>query len=307
MWKNISSKTKLLGISALISLSGVSAATAQSLVNPSFEDNNVQTLQGLGAGQTLEGSGNPGYVIVTANNINGWQTTAANNGIEVWQSGFSPGGNTVDRANVANGTQFVEINATQSATLFQDLTIGAAAGTTQLYFNFWHRARAEDANVEVNVLRLTITDLGANAVIGGGDDVQLFSRIFATELNPLDIGSTNGWANYDSAQFGNTISAAAGVARPIRFSYEALTGNGITADIFQTTGATPTMAMSTTVDATNAQDTFGNFLDNAQFSTDPSVSVPFDFSPNLGVGILGGLYLGNKAFKSWKKSKDENA
>ena len=296
--KNIRSKASLLGLSTLITLSTVSAATAQSLINPSFEENNVQTLQGLGGGQVIEGSGsgNPGYVVVTANNINGWDTTASNNGIEVWQSGFQG----VNVANATNGNQFVEINATEAATLFQDLTIGASLGTTQLYFNFWHRAR-EQGGTEINAIRLTITD-SVDGIFGNGDDDSLFNKVFATQLTPGDLGANNGWANYDSAQFGNTILAATGVSRPIRFSYEALTGN-VTADIFQTTGATPTMSMGTSVTTTNAN-TFGNFLDNAQFSTDPSVSVPFDFSPNLGIGILGGLYLGNRALKSWKKSKD---
>ena len=310
--KNIRSKASLLGLSTLITLSTVSAATAQSLINPSFEENNVQTLQGLGGGQVIEGSGsgNPGYVVVTANNINGWDTTASNNGIEIWQSGFSPGGNTVNVANPANGTQFVEINATEAASLFQDLPIAASGGDTQLYFDFWHRARANGLP-QVNAIRLTITDLGANAAVGGGDDIELFSKVFATQLT-ADLGANQGWANYSNIPSSTDglggITAAAGVARPIRFSYTALTGT-FTADIYKTTGTTPTTTLSTSVTTTNVN-TFGNFLDNANFSTDPTfppAAVPFDFSPNLGIGILGGLYLGNRVLKSWKKSKDTNA
>ena len=304
MWKTIGSQASLLGVSTLIALSTANAASAQSIANPSFEVDLVPNLKA--SGPTIETSGdNPGFVTVIDDRIFGWESSAANQGIEIWQSGFQG----VNAANAANGTQFAEINATVAASLFQDLTIGAAA--TPLYFDFWHRAR-DNGLPQINAIRLTITDSGADASVGSGDDVVLFSKIFATELT-TNLGANQGWVNYSniptSVDFPilGGITAAAGVARPIRFEYTALTGD-VTADIFKTSGGGTTLS-NTLVTTTNVA-TFGNFLDNANFSTDPTfppAPVPFDFSPNLGIGILGGLFVANKAFKSWKKSKNENS
>ena len=173
-------KENLLSVLALIAVNtfSVGSASAIGLVNPSFEDNNVTTLQ---AGPKIEGSDNPGYVIVTADKITGWKTTASDNGIELWQSGFR----SVNAA-PGNGGQFAEVSGTQASTLFQDLTIAASGGATQLYFNFWHRAR-ENSNggaVQTNAVRLIITD-------SASPSPALFSKVFATQLNPHDINATN--------------------------------------------------------------------------------------------------------------------
>ena len=283
-------KENLLSVLALIAVNtfSVGSASAIGLVNPSFEDNNVTTLQ---AGPKIEGSDNPGYVIVTADKITGWKTTASDNGIELWQSGFR----SVNAA-PGNGGQFAEVSGTQASTLFQDLTIAASGGATQLYFNFWHRAR-ENSNggaVQTNAVRLIITD-SASPI--------LFSEVFATQLNPNDINATNnGWANYTSASFA-PFSAAAGASRTISFAFDAIEGTPFIADQYQTTGAVPTSSSNFSVTTTNANAQTGNFLDNANFSDDPA-TVPFDFSPNLAIGVLGGLYLGRKVLKSLKKKKD---
>ena len=284
-------KENLLSVLALIAVNtfSVGSASAIGLVNPSFEDNNVTTLQ---AGPKIEGSGNPGYVIVTAEKITGWKTTASDSGIELWQSGFN-GANTAP----GNGGQFTEVSGTQASTLFQDLTIAASGGATQLYFNFWHRAR-ENSNggaVQTNAVRLIITD-------SASPSSALFSKVFATQLNSNDINATNnGWANYTSASFA-PFSAAAGASRTISFAFNAIEGTFV-ADQYQTTGAVPTSSSNFTVTTTNATAQTGNFLDNANLSDDPT-TVPFDFSPNLAIGVLGGLYLGRRVLKSLKKKKD---
>ena len=289
-------KENLLSVLALIAVNTFSVGSASSigLVNPSFEDNNVSTLPALFPGDgnyesTPPPRANPGFVITNQSNITGWRTTATDQGVEIWQSGFlgvsaAPG----------NGGQFAEVNGTQDSTLFQDLTIAASGGATQLYFNFWHRARENGGAVQTNAVNLTITDSAGGLV--------LFDRIFATQLNPNDINATNnGWANYTSASFA-PFSAAAGASRTISFAFNAIEGTFV-ADQYQTTGAVPTSSSNFTVATTNANVQTGNFLDNANLSDDPT-TVPFDFSPNLAIGVLGGLYLGRRVLKSLKKKKD---
>ncbi len=292
-------KINLLYVLALIAGNtlAVSSVSAIALVNPSFESDSVTTLPVIAGGST----GNeqsapapraaPGFVITNESNITGWRTTATDNGIELWQSGFL--GVT---AAPNNGGQFAEVNGREDSSLFQNLTIAASGSATPLYFNFWHRAR-ENSGVQTNVVRLIITDVNAG--------LELFNATFATQLDPNDINATNnGWANYRSDSFAS-FSAAAGVSRDIRFEFDAIEGTFV-ADRYQTTGATPTSASNFSVTTTNANAQTGNFLDNANFSDDPATAVPFDFSPNLAIGALGGLYLGSRVLKSLKKKKDIN-
>lgn len=283
----------------------VGSASAIALVNPSFESDSVTTLQGLSAysagppasGNVFEGasSGNPGYVVVTQDNnysgpsanVTGWRTTEADTGIELWQSGFNP--TTVGAPNGAavftapgNGNQFAEVNANVAASLYQDLTIGAAGGN--LYFNFWHRPRENGNTVEINAITLTITD-SVNDILGDANDIVLFTQLYSSTLDTsvanYNTTGNRGWTNYsgDSLTTAAFSAASSGVSRRIRFAYSA------------------TSTASTT---NNSNLSFGNFLDNANFSDTP---IPFDFSPNLGIGILGGLYLGNKFISSLKDKK----
>ncbi len=298
-------KINLLYVLALIAgntLAVGSASAFSALLNPSFEADSVSTLV-----STTPGDGNfesappprpsPGFVITSQANVSNWKSSVGD--IELWQNNF-------DGVKVApgNGNQFAEINASSVSTLFQDLTIAASATTTQLYFNFWHRARRSasgDTSTQVNAIRLTITDnAGAGAV--------LFNKVFATQLNPNDINTTNnGWANYDSSQFLPFFAGISGSSQTIRFSYAAVTGT-TTADLFTTTGATPTTSTNTSVTTTNTA-AYGNFIDNANFADNPTfinTPVPFDFSPNLAVGVLGGLYVGSRVLKSLKNKKDIN-
>ena len=287
-------KENLLSVLALIAVNtfSVGSASAIGLLNPSFEADSVSTLPAL-----IPGNGNyesssptrptPGFVITNQSNITGWRTDAGDAGIEIWQSGFN-GVNTAP----GNGGQFAEINATQASSTFQDLTIGASVGTTTLYFNFWHRARENGNPIESNAITLTITDLGTdNAIggIGGAADTPLYTQLYQTSLDTTVAGygttGNNGWVNY-SGQSGVTAgfsAAAAGTSRNLRFSYAATT-----------TGTT----------TNDGNLTSGNFLDNANFGDNPTFGVPFDFSPNLAIGVLGGLYLGRRVLKSLKKKKD---
>jgi hypothetical protein len=300
----------LLGVLVLIASNTLSFGSAQaiSLVNPSFEADSVTTLPVINGDSQYESSAvtrtGSNFVVTAENNITGWRTTAADGGIELWQSGFSGGALVpVTVANAGNGNQFAEINAITAATLYQEIVAPATGGQTQLYFDFWHRARENqgNTNLAINIIQLTITDMtgaatDANGAITSGG-TTLFQRDFVTKLlDTANPGANNGWFNYQSSAFSAFFVDTSASAKTVRFSYSALAS---TDGLNTTTSDGSTGAQN----ATNTI-TYGNFIDNAQFSTAP---IPFDFSPNLGIGILGALYLGNKAIHSLRNKKDINS
>ncbi|MHB0754522.1 LruC domain-containing protein [Polaribacter sp. M15] len=72
------------------------------------------------------------YIITNETNVDGWSTTATDNKIELWKSGFS---------GVAsqNGTYFAELNANQNSALYQRICTSPGAEIT---WSVWHRGRA---------------------------------------------------------------------------------------------------------------------------------------------------------------------
>lgn len=284
----------------------VGSANAIGLVNPGFEIDLVDDLKLLSSPDLILTDGSdPGFVIVTQDNslsgtnITGWRTTAGDNGIELWESGFIAGAANAAFSAPDGGSQFAELNATEETTLFQNLPIAASAGTTQLYFSFLHRARSTGAgSTNVNAVNVQILD-GAT---------PLFNEVFATQL--IDNGSANqtnnGWARYTSSDFTIPILAAAGTARNITYRFSAVSLTGGNAAIFSTTGLSPTRTFNATgINTTNSDLSFGNFIDTANLSDDPAtVGVPFDFEANTGIATLGALFFARKAFKSWKSKKD---
>ncbi|BBC22992.1 hypothetical protein [Pseudanabaena sp. ABRG5-3] len=307
----------LSGLSAILlnTTFAVKSSYALGLVNPNFENNLIDptlgalpltatpaTVDGRIEPTTFNGT-NPAYVIVTNNYIDGWKTTATDRGIEVWESGFSPSGATVLAA-PGNGTQFAEVNATTASALYQDLLVSASGGATELSFDFWHRARiaagGSAGNVQVNGIRVRIID-------DAGTGVALFDKVFATQLDPNSINTTNkGWANYNSTNvlaglsLGAILAPARGADRSVRFQFEATSLSNQTADVYTTTltSGNVTSYNVSGISTTNSNLSYGNFLDNANLQT-----IPFDFSPNLGIGILGGLYLGNRCLKSLRNKR----
>lgn len=164
-------------------------------------------------------------------NVPGWHTTSSDGNIELWGNGFSSASGGPVYA--YDGRQFAEINATQFATLYQDVT-GISAGSL-VGFQFAHRGRSG-----VDTMRLTITDLGANDAVGGGDDTVLFRDDYSD-------GNT-AWGFYTSV---SEVPISA-LGHTIRFSYQALTTAG-------------------------GDSTVGNFIDAADFGTGvgiPAQNVP---------------------------------
>lgn len=161
---------------------------------------------------------------VAANSVNfpasipGWQTT--DSAFEIWGTGFNG-------VPAYEGNQFAELNAFIAGTLYQDVS-GITAGSL-VGFQFAHRGRAGN-----DTMRLTITDLGANGVLGGGDDTVLFTDTYTD--------GTAAWGFYTN---GSPILA---LGNTVRFAYEAVSSAG---------GAS-----------------VGNFLDAADFGVGVGAPVP---------------------------------
>ncbi|MGW2314383.1 hypothetical protein [Actinomadura luteofluorescens] len=102
------------------------------LVNGSFEEPKI-----AGGNQMLHDASEPG-----AGSVPGWLTTASDHVIEIWHG----------RRGVpaAHGEQFAELNANESAALYQDLE--TTPGTT-LYWSLRHRGREGDDTMSVKIGR----------------------------------------------------------------------------------------------------------------------------------------------------------
>jgi len=85
-----------------------------------------------------------GATLVDADNLEHWNTTALDNNIEVWKSGFQG-------VKAVEGDYFLELNATEVASLYQDVV--TVPGTT-LIWSVSHRGRAgtDSANLSVGGL-----------------------------------------------------------------------------------------------------------------------------------------------------------
>jgi large repetitive protein len=105
-----------------------------------------------------------GFALFNENLVPGWDTDASDNQIEIWDSGFLG-------VPAFEGRNFVEINANLVATFYQQFSPPPGS---DLAVTFAHRGRSG-----VDVMRVTAVDLGANGVLGGGDDVVLFTEEFA--------------------------------------------------------------------------------------------------------------------------------
>ncbi len=181
--------TALLARTAVFAVLAISAlAQAESswgqqagLTNPGFEAPRVEEGTFVLADVLLE-------------TMPGWKTTDTH--FEIWGTGFKG-------VPAHEGTQFVELNAFIDGTLYQDST-GIQQGSV-LEFTFAHRGRNGD-----DTMKLTITDLGADNSLGGGDDTVLFTKEFTT--------GKDAWAVYDST----TEQQIVGLGNTVRFGYGAV-------------------------------------------------------------------------------------
>lgn len=138
------------------------------------------------------------YVQTPQANVTGWQTTASSGLIEIWKSGFNG-------VSSYQGTQHAEINATQVGNLYQDAP-GISAGSV-VGFQFAHRGRYAGADT----MQFTLTDLGPDGVLGGGDDTVLFTQVYSDTVTA--------WSFYT----GTGIVALGNI---VRFSFASISSNG---------------------------------------------------------------------------------
>lgn len=79
------------------------------------------------------------YTLVTS--LDCWNTTASDGLMEVWANGFNG-------IPSYSGIQFIELNASQAATMYQDFNVSAG---TMLAISFAHRGRSGTDSVEVSI------------------------------------------------------------------------------------------------------------------------------------------------------------
>ncbi|OOG80146.1 hypothetical protein B0E41_21425, partial [Hydrogenophaga sp. A37] len=130
--------------------------------------------------------------------VPGWDTSASDNMIEIWDAGHNG-------VEAFEGDQFAELNANLVSTLSQTFTPSISGGDLELSFS--HRGRSGDDTMNVSAI-----DLGADGVLGGGDDTVLFSQNYTTgntawQQYQANLGPVTGHAVI--LQF-NSVSAAGG-------------------------------------------------------------------------------------------------
>ena len=123
------------------------------------------------------------FVTYLEADVPGWSTSAADNEIEFWPSGFND-------VPAHTGNQFVEINANSVAILSQVFTPLDAG--VPLRFAFAHRGRSGTDSV-----RVVANDLGLDGDVGGGDDTVLFDQVFSSPEGSwseyfVDLGDSTG-------------------------------------------------------------------------------------------------------------------
>jgi len=99
--------------------------------------------------RTFGRSPNPRVFLFDSDDVDGWETTAPDGQIEIWESGF---GGVVSQ----DGDYHAEINGNSSAQLFQDIEV--TPGSTVEY-SIWHRGRSG-----VDVANVLIGPPGMQAV-----------------------------------------------------------------------------------------------------------------------------------------------
>ena len=107
-----------------------------------------------------------GYGFIQGGIDTQWKTTAPDNLIEIWGEYMTTPS--------YEGTRHAELNANYASTLYQD--VNGLGDNNSINWHFAHRGRSG-----TDVMKLTITDLGADQQWGGGDDTTIFTQNFAAD------------------------------------------------------------------------------------------------------------------------------
>ena len=125
-----------------------------------------------------------------------WATTAPDNLLEVWENGFLG-------VPAYEGNAFAELNANYASTLYQD--VNGLGDFNNINWHFAHRGR-----YGVDVIRLSITDLGTDQAWGGGDDTELLNQTFTADETAWQF------------HYGTIVS----IGNLTRFAFEAVSATG---------------------------------------------------------------------------------
>jgi len=160
----------------------------------------VLSLSSLASGDLIDGSfeGNDvyyGYGFVQGGVDTPWKTTAPDNLIEIWGE-YMP-------TPAYEGTRHAELNANYASTLYQD--VNGLGDNSSINWHFAHRGR-----YGTDVMKLSITDLGADQQWGGGDDITIFTQNFAADHLAWQV------------HYGTITS----IGNLTRFSFEAISATG---------------------------------------------------------------------------------
>ncbi|MEN9669459.1 MAG: hypothetical protein RLZZ386_1366, partial [Planctomycetota bacterium] len=172
--KNVSVSTNA---GSAIQIDGFSYVTALS----DFSNGGFEAYSISGSYELINGNA----LFSSAPAVYGWRTTASDNQMEIWTSGFLG-------VPSHSGNQFAELNANQVSQLFQEIS-GISAGQNVAY-SFAHRGRSG-----VEQMRFRLIDLGPDNASGGGNDTELENRVLST--------GTTGWVVYTGSNtaLGNLI------------------------------------------------------------------------------------------------------
>lgn len=126
-----------------------------------------------------------------------WATTAPDNTLEIWGDGFLG-------VPAYEGSSFAELNANYDSTLYQH--VNGLGDNNTINWHFAHRGR-----YGVDVMQLSIIDLGTDQIYGGGDDTVLYQNIFSADQNAWQFhtGSIISIGNLTRFAF-EAVSAAGG-------------------------------------------------------------------------------------------------
>lgn len=146
----------------------------------------------------------PGFNQLT-NNVPFWNTTASDNKIEIWSTGYSSSSNgpvytypVSDGFYPNGGTFFAELNATQISTLYQDVT---ASATGLISYSFLHRGRGRTDTMLLRVEAFL-----------GGKWVSVYEQQYST--------GPDQWVQYQGRDIGLVKAGTA-----LRFSYVSISGS----------------------------------------------------------------------------------
>jgi hypothetical protein len=125
-----------------------------------------------------------------------WATTAPDNTLEIWSDGFlgTP---------AYEGNSFAELNANYASTLYQH--VNGLGDNNTINWHFAHRGR-----YGVDVMQLSIIDLGTDQTYGGGDDTILYQNTFSADETAWQFHT------------GSIVS----IGNMTRFAFEAVSATG---------------------------------------------------------------------------------